>query len=173
MMAQMQKMLEKMPPAQRAQMESMMKGRGLAGAAAAKPKYRRAGSSKVGKWTCDVYEASLDGKKTGEVCTVAASALGFTPADFDVSRQLAAFLRGLLPQGADHVFQAGRLEEQGFNGVPVRSVTSIAGREIVTELTDVKRQTFADTDFQVPAGFTRQAMPLGGRGRGRGPATQP
>jgi hypothetical protein len=49
-MAQMQKALEGMPPAQRAQMEAMMKGRlgGLpgAGGAALKTEYRRGGTSK-------------------------------------------------------------------------------------------------------------------------------
>src|SRR5688572_8290757 len=137
-MAQMQKALEGMPPAQRAQMEAMMKGRlgGIpgAGGAAAKTEYRRAGTSKVSKWTCDVYEAFQNNQKTGEVCTVSASALGFNANDFEVSRQLAAFMRGLIPQGADQVFQAGRMQEQGYEGVPVRRVITIAGNQVTTEL---------------------------------------
>jgi hypothetical protein len=170
MMAQMQKALEGMPPAQRAQMEAMMKGRmgGMPGATAATTEYRRNGSSKVSKWTCDVYESFQNNAKTGEVCTVSPSALGFTPADFEVSRQLAAFMRGLIPQGADQVFQVGRTQEQGFEGVPVRRVTTIAGRQLVTELTSVARQTFPDSVFEVPAGFTKTANPFAGRGRGRG-----
>jgi len=171
-MAQMQKALEGMPPAQRAQMEAMMKGRlgGLpvGGGAAAKTEYRRAGTSKVSKWTCDVYEAFQNNAKTGEVCTVSASALGFTATDFEVSGQLATFMRGLIPQGADQVFQTGRVQEQGYEGVPVRRVTTIAGREVVTELTSVARQTFPDSVFAIPDGFTKtQGGPLG-RGRGRG-----
>ena len=171
-MAQMQKALEGMPPAQRAQMEAMMKGRlgGLpvGGGAAAKTEYRRAGTSKVSKWTCDVYEGYQNNAKTGEVCTVSASALGFTATDFEVSGQLATFMRGLIPQGADQVFQTGRVQEQGYEGVPVRRVTTIAGREVVTELTSVARQTFPDSVFAIPDGFTKtQGGPLG-RGRGRG-----
>jgi len=171
-MAQMQKMLESMPPAQRAQMEAMMKGRGLpgTGAAAAKPEYRRNGTSKVARWTCEVYDEYENGQKTGEVCTVAPATLGFTPGDFEVSRQLAAFMRGLIPQGADQLFQVGRLEDQGFNGVPVRRVMTIAGRQLITELTDVTRQTFSDTVFAVPDGFTKTDSPLGALGRGRGAA---
>jgi len=172
-MAQMQKALEGMPPAQRAQMEAMMKGRlgGLpgAGGAAAKTEYRRGGTSKVSKWTCDVYEGFQNNAKTGEVCTVSASALGFTATDFEVSRQLATFMRGLIPQGADQVFQAGRAQEQGYEGVPVRRVTTIAGREVITELTSVARQNFPESSFAIPDGFTKTAGgPLGGRGRGRG-----
>jgi len=150
----------------------MMKGRlgGLpvGGGAAAKTEYRRAGTSKVSKWTCDVYEGYQNNAKTGEVCTVSASALGFTATDFEVSGQLATFMRGLIPQGADQVFQTGRVQEQGYEGVPVRRVTTIAGREVVTELTSVARQTFPDSVFAIPDGFTKtQGGPLG-RGRGRG-----
>jgi hypothetical protein len=174
-MAEMQKALEGMPPAQRAQMEAMMKGRmgGMPGmpGAAAKTEYRRSGTSKVSKWSCDVYEAFQNNQKTGEVCTVSASALGFTAADFEVSRQLAAFMRGLIPQGADQVFQSGRMQEQGYEGVPVRRVTSIGGREVITELTSVARQTFPDSSFAVPEGFAKTAG-LGALGRGRGRGRQ-
>jgi hypothetical protein len=76
-------------------------------------------------------------------------------------------MRGLIPQGADQVFQTGRVEEQGYDGVPVRRVTTIAGREMVTELTSVARQTFPESAFAIPDGFTKTASPLG-RGRGRG-----
>jgi hypothetical protein len=93
--------------------------------------------------------------------------LGFAPADFEVSRQLAAFMRGLIPQGADQVFQTGRVQDQGYDGVPVRRVTTIAGRQITTELTSVARQTFPDSAFAIPDGFTKTTSPLG-RGRGRG-----
>jgi hypothetical protein len=168
-MAKMQEAMKNIPPAQRAQMEAMMRGRGLPGAAAtpAKTEYRKAGTQKVGKWTCDVYEGYQNNAKTGEVCTVSPQALGFTAADFEVSRQLATFLRGLIPQGADALFQAGKIEEQGYSGVPVRQVMNVAGREIVTELTDVTRQTFPDSLFEVPAGLQKQASPFGLGGPGR------
>ena len=169
-MAQMKQALEGLPPAQRAQMEAMMKGRlgGLPGAGAApKTEYRRGGTSKVSKWTCDVYEGFQNNAKTGEVCTVSPAALGFNANDFEVSRQLAAFMRGLIPQGADQLFQTGRVQEQGYDGVPVRRVTTIAGREIVTELTSVARQTFPESAFAIPDGFTKTAGAFA-RGRGRG-----
>jgi hypothetical protein len=175
-MAQMQKALEGMPPAQRAQMEAMMKGRlgGMPGGRgpAAKTEYRRAGTAKVSKWTCDVYEAFQNNQKTGEVCTVSASTLGFTANDFEVSRQLAAFMRGLAPQGADQILQAGRLQEQGFEGVPVRTTMTVAGVQIVSEMSAVSRQTFADSVFAVPDGFTKRESPLGALGRGRGRGRQ-
>lgn len=167
-MAQMQKQMAGLPPEQRAQMEAMMKGRGMTSApgAAAKTEYKKTGTDKVGKWTCDKYEGYQSGQKTTELCTVDPQALGFTMADFEVSRQLQAFFAKLMPQGADNMFRAGTMEDQGFSGVPVRRV-SLGARPSTSELTDVSRQTFPDTTFAVPAGFQKEASPFGGRG-GRG-----
>ena len=170
-MAQMQEALKSLPPEQRAQMEAMMKGRGLPAGlgAAARPQYKKGGTQKVGKWTCDVYEMSLNNQRTGELCTVSPQALGFTPADFEVSRRLAEFMRSILPQGADAMFQVGGADT-GFSGVPVRSVSTVFGRETITEMTDVTRQEVADALFTVPAGFTKEAFGglggFGGPGRG-------
>src|SRR5688572_20886039 len=80
-MAQMQAQLEKLPPAQRAQMEAMMKGRG---GAAAVPQYTRTGTDTVGRWTCDKYDVMQDGQRIGEVCSVNPTTLGFGAADFQV-----------------------------------------------------------------------------------------
>ena len=92
MMAQMEQQLKSLPPEQRAQAEAMMKGRGMGGAAApAKVQYKKVGTATVGKWTCDQYEGYAGGQKTSEVCTVDPKTLGFSAADFEVARELAAF----------------------------------------------------------------------------------
>ena len=168
MMGQMQSMMANMPPEQRAQMEAMMRGRGMGMAMAPAPKteYRKVGTDKVGKWTCDKYEGTRDGQKVSELCTVAPDALGLSTADIDLMRQLGQFFKQLLPQGIG-MPDVGRPEDQGFSGLPVRSVNSIGGREVTTELTDVSRQTFADSLFAVPAGFQKEDMMMMGRGRGR------
>ena len=62
---------------------------------APKTEYRKTGTDKVGKWTCDKYEGYQDGKKTSEVCTVDPQALGFATTDFEVTKQLAAFFQQL------------------------------------------------------------------------------
>ncbi|MEP7310839.1 MAG: hypothetical protein ABJA98_35530 [Acidobacteriota bacterium] len=170
-MSQMQAQLANLPPAQRAQIEAMMKGRGMPGAAAAaqKNEYRKAGTDKVGKWTCNKYEGFQNNEKTSEVCTVEPAALGLALADFDVSRQLGEFFQKLMPQNGDQVFTIGTIEEHGYSGVPVRRKFTIAGRETTTEVTDVTRQTFADATFVVPDGFKKEDLlgGLAGRGRGR------
>jgi hypothetical protein len=162
-MAGMKEQLAKMPPEQRAKMEAMMARLGGAipgAAAAAKPDFRRAGTDKVGKWTCDKYEGFRNGEKTSEVCTVDPKALGLTMADFEISKQVGEFFQKLLPQGADQIVGVGTLDTQGFSGVPVRRVTLSGGKvQSTSELTDVRRQTFADSTYDVPAGFQKRTMP--------------
>jgi len=165
-MAQIQKQLAGMPPEQRAQIESMMKGRmGGAGGAAAKPQYRKAGTENVGKWTCDKYEAYDGDKRTSEVCTVDPKVLGLSEADFAFSRQFVDFFKRVVPQMANQAFVIGTVEQQGFAGVPVKRSVNILGRQFTTEITDVSRQPFPDSSYAVPAGY--QKKPFAGAGRGR------
>jgi Domain of unknown function (DUF4412) len=167
--AQMNAAMANMTPAQRAQMEAMMGGRGLAmPAAPAKPVFRKIGTDKVGRWTCDKYEGYEGTQKTSEVCTVEPAALGFALADFDVTRQMAAFFSKMMPQSTGQIFSIARIEDQGYGGVPVRRVTFSDGKVATTmEITEVSRQTFPDAIFAVPAGFQKVDM-MGARGRGRG-----
>lgn len=165
-MAQLEAQLKNMPPAQRAQMEAVLKGRGGA-AAATKTVYKRAGTDTVGKWTCDKYEGFDGATKTQEVCTVDPKALGFGATDFEVSKQMAEFFKKLVPQGSAQMFSIGTVESQGYSGVPVRHMMIIAGRQVTTEITEVTRQSFPDSAFQVPAGYEKTEFMGGGRGRGR------
>jgi hypothetical protein len=173
-MAQMQEQLKSMPPEQRARMEALMKGRGPAMTAVAGPptEYKKIGSDKVGKWTCDKYEGMKNGEKVSEVCTVAPAALGFAPADFEVTRQLAEFFKSMMPQAAEGLFSfsigSTPQNPNAFSGLPVRFVSFRNGAvQTVSEVTEASRQNFPDTLFQVPDGYQRRELPGVGRGRGR------
>ena len=126
-MTQMQEQMKNMPPEARARMEAMMKGRGMAPAGSAPITYAKIGTDKVGKWTCDKYEGSRDGEKVSELCTVPPATLGFTPGDFEVTKQMAEFFAKLVPQGGDQMFRIGTATANGFSGVPVRTVTFTNG----------------------------------------------
>ncbi|HZT77251.1 MAG TPA: DUF4412 domain-containing protein [Vicinamibacterales bacterium] len=166
MMAQMQEQMKNMPPEQRARMEAMMRGRGAPGAGAApKTTYKKIGSDTVGKWKCDKYEGYQGDKKVSELCTVEPSVLGFTAADFQVTKELAQFFGSMMPQGADRVFAIGSPEQQGYSGLPVRMIMLSGAQPITSELVDAKRQAFPASTFEVPAGYTKEASPFGGRGR--------
>jgi hypothetical protein len=105
-----------------------------------------------------------------EVCTVAPSALGFTPADFEVTRQLTEFFKSMMPQAAEGLFSIGSAtpNPNSFSGLPVRFVSFRGGTiQTVSEVTEASRQTFPDAVFQVPAGYQKREFPGMGRGRGR------
>jgi hypothetical protein len=157
-MAQMQEQLKNLPADQRARLEARLqsRGRGMAGTAAP-VEYRKAGADKVGEWNCTKYEGYTNNQKTSEICTVAPSALGFSAADFDVTRQFADFFRKLMPQSAESLFTVGSAAAQGFEGIPVRRV-SLAPPARTAELTQATRQNFPDSTYEVPAGFQKQAF---------------
>src|SRR5262249_6609975 len=168
--AQMQSAMASIPPEQRAQIEAMMRGRGGRGmpgmGAAAKPTYKKTGTDKVGKWTCDKYEGYEGEKKTSEVCTVAPSALGLAASDFEVTKQFAKFFSGIMPQMSNSVFSLGSLEDRGFVGLPIRTINYAADGSVTgtSELTDINHQSIPDSTFAPPAGYAKQDM---GFGRGR------
>ena len=133
--------------------------------AAAKTAYRKTGTGTVGKWTCDKYEGYQGEKKVSELCTVDPKVLGFTEADFAVSKEMAAFFKQIVPSGATEMFSMGSTE-LGFSGVPVRTVITSGTQPVTTEITEVSRQSFADSSFQAPAGYQKTDF-MAGRGRGR------
>lgn len=166
MKAQMEERMKNMPPEQRQRMEELMRGRLPGGEATAAPKteYRKVGNERVGKWTCDKYEGYQNNQKKAEVCTVDPKDLGFAASDFEVSRQLAEFFKKLTPQNADRIFSIGKSEDQGFSGVPVKRVLYMGQQPTVSEVTDVRRESFPASTFEVPAGFQKQAFgPAAGR----------
>jgi hypothetical protein len=171
MQSQMQGAMANLSPEQRAQIEGMMRGRagrGMPGmAAAAKPTFKKTGTDKVGKWTCDKYEGYEGDKKTSEVCTVAPSALGVSESDFAVTQQFSKFFSALVPQRSMQVFSLATIEDRGFAGVPVRSITYGADGSVqsTTELSDIAHQNIPDSTFAVPSGYQKQDMGFGGRGR--------
>lgn len=161
-MAQMKSQLDKLPPAQRAQMEALMKGGGT-------PQLTRTGSDKVGKWTCNKHDMTLDGQKIGETCSVDPSVLGFTAADFAVMRQISTFYASMAPQVAGRLPGVSGLDPTGSADFPVRTVMMLPGQTTTTEVVEAVRQTFPDSLFVVPAGFAKQdlAAMLGGLQPGR------
>lgn len=163
MMQTMMAQLENLPPAQREQVRTMMAGRGLS-TSPAPMTYKRTGSDKVGKWACDKYDGYRNDQKVSEICTTSPDALGLTVADFAVTQQLTEFIRTALPQMGDQVSFLGRGDADGYAGFPIRSSMTVAGFATAVEVTEVSRQTFPDTLFEIPAGFTRQGM-MGGRGQ--------
>ena len=164
-----QEQIKKMTPEQRALMEKMLRGRSNV-PAPVKFDYRKAGSDKVGKWACDKYEGYQDKVKRVDICTVAPATLGVAQTDFGITKQMAVFLARIAPGQAPSGFEVGTLESTGFSGVPVRTIGYGTKGEVVysSEIESITRQTFPASSYEVPAGFQKQPLFGGGRGRGRG-----
>ncbi len=161
-MAAMQAQLKNMPPEQQKMMQDLMKGRGLPGAGtpAERTVYKRAGTGKVGQWSCARHDGYRGAEKVAEVCAVDAAALGLTAADFEAATQLAEVIKGMMPGASDQLSFNGTIESQGFPGVAVRRVTLHNGApQLTTELTEVRRGPIPASAFATPAGFTRETMP--------------
>lgn len=160
-MAQMRAQLETLPPAQRAQMEAMMKGVQLA----------RTGPDTVGRWTCDKYDLTINGQRIGEVCMVNPATLGFGATDFDVMRQMGAFYSAMAPLMPNQLPGVSGIEPGGSSDFPVKTVMMMGQDQtaMTTEVIEAGRQTFPDSLFAVPAGFTKQDVTrlMGGFGPGR------
>lgn len=167
-MAMMQEKMKNMSPEQRAMMEEMMKkmGRGLPGSAGAaapaapRTEYRQTGTATVGRFACTTYDGYRGSEKVVEVCAADPAALGLAPADFEVTKDLAEFVRSLVPQMAEELVVNATPEVQGFSGIPVRRTTFRNGSpSSTTELVDVRRENIPASSFLVPDGFTREAFP--------------
>ena len=164
-MAQIQKTLAGLPPEKKAEIEAMMKGRmGGAGLALPKTTYKKSGTDTVGKWTCTKYDGYDGPTKTSEVCTVEPKALGLTEADFAVTKQFIEFFKKIIPAIESQTIAIGTVEAQGFSGVPVKRSTTVLGRQVTSEITEVSRKTFTDASYAAPAGYQKRAF-AGGRGR--------
>lgn len=163
-MVQMQAQLEKLPPAQRAQMETLMKGGVGAGV-----QVTRTGSDTVGRWTCNAHDLTLNGQKIGEMCSVNPATLGFGAADFAVMNQLGAFYSGMAPQLAGLLPGVSAMDQPGSSDFPLRTVMMGPGLTTTTEVVEAVRRTFPDSTFAVPDGFAKQDLTalMGGFGQGR------
>ena len=160
----MKEKIAKLPPEQRAQMEAAMSRMGASpGTAPARPEFKKTGTDKVGKWTCDKYEGFRGGVKVSEVCALDPTVLGMTPADLEVGKQVSAFFKTLIPMAGDQLVAIGATESQGYPGIAVRRIryngTTV---QSTSEMTEVTRQTFDDASYAIPAGFQKQAIGMRG-----------
>jgi hypothetical protein len=160
-MMQLQEQMKNMPPEQRAMMEQMMKGR----AAPMKPKktvYRKTGTGvKVNKWKCDTYEGFREGSRTNEVCTTGWRRLGLEQEQYDVIKGMGDFTSEFT-KGVSSFFRAGSDEwekEQGYPGVPVRTITYSMGKaQHKTEIREVRNERVDESLFDLPPGLRKQQI---------------
>jgi hypothetical protein len=123
----------------------------------AKITYRRAGSGKVGNWTCTTYEGFRGAEKVAEICAAEGAAIALTSADFSVVQQAIDMAKAFAPpEMIERIPTYGSVANQGFAGFPIRRVSFRNGQpELTTELAEIRRGEVPATVFALPAGFTK------------------
>jgi hypothetical protein len=114
--------------------------------------YKRGGSSKVGAWTCVVYEGFQGTEKVAELCAAESPAIALTAADFVIAQQALSSVKGAISKDVlDGIPVYGSADAQGFVGFPVRRSTFVNGKlDATVELIDIRRGAVPETAFAVP-----------------------
>ena len=175
--AMMQEQLKNLSPERRQMVEKMIESKmsGMGGAPQpAKTEYTKvAGGQEINQWTCDKYEGIHEGEKRREVWTTAPGQLGLEMSDFNVMQQMGEFIKGLTQFGREAPFRVGSLaaqKEGDYSGVPVRQIFYQGGRPTSkTEITEVRREDFDASLFELPEGYKKQEMMGMPGGSGRNP----
>jgi hypothetical protein len=149
---QMEAQLKQMPPEKRAMVEKMLKEQGAPPPGGAKPlTFTKAGSAKVGQWSCDRYAASGDGRKV-EVCAAEASTVGLPAADeavFEGFLDLSEKMAGGAAAGG-----LGSAADRGFPGLPLERSETRDGK--VTDrftIQTIAQETMRADELEVPKGL--------------------
>ena len=167
-MGQMEAMMAKMKPEQRAAMEKALKGKlpTASAAPAEKTVYSAKGGSSVNGFSCTKYDGTRGGAKVSEICAAAPSALRFTPTDFQVFDRMRDFTAPMMKMAANSPFGATAgftgFTDPGFSGIPVSHTTFSAGKPTTkTEVKSIKSASFSNSDFSLGSAKKREmpAMP--------------
>jgi hypothetical protein len=146
-------------------MESMMGG---GDKSAPKPiSYEQAGTAKkVGQWTCTPYRVKGDAPNREELCVARMTEVGLKRDDLKALESLSTFMRQMVAAGPAAARPAaldieGLSKEVGYDAVPVQmSQLADDGKvEFQTTVQKVEHKSIAADMFEIPAGYTKQAMP--------------
>jgi hypothetical protein len=166
--AQMQQRMASLPPAQRAQIEAMMAGRGgaLGGPAAKRPPatYTKAGPSKtVANIRCDTYKRTNNGTQDEDICISPLATAGLTAADFKVLDSLSTFIEPLtsatqMPR-TDIMDWAAMNKAIGFQGMPMDTIQYSDGKPSdQMTVQKIQRVAIPANAFDLPSGYTQRTM---------------
>ncbi|HVA39066.1 MAG TPA: DUF4412 domain-containing protein [Candidatus Binataceae bacterium] len=169
---QMEQRLHSMPPEQRARIEAMLAQQGLGDPSKAKPlppvTYEKAGPDKtVGKWSCTPYRVKGAMLENEEFCIAPLKELGLTRDDLKPFIALGDFMKQMPMGGRARSDAAFNFDAQtkaiGFEGLPVQTMNYGDNGKIdyQTTITSVQRESIAAETFEIPAGYTKQEIPMG------------
>ena len=139
--------LKDLPPEQRALAEGMMKQQPQP--AAPKPlAFTRAGSGRVGSWSCDRYTGSAGTFKV-EVCTADPGVLGIAPSDFAVLEGYRSLSQAIASEAARGGALA-RGPDQGYEGFPLQRKESQGASASQFVVQEIRKEDFPASDVTLP-----------------------
>ena len=155
---QLAQRMKSMTPQQRAEVEKMMPG----GAAGHAPKFefrKAGGTATFGKWPCERVEELADGRPQAQLCVAKLADLGLSNDDLAALRRFEDFMRKASPEaGSSAAIDPQALQRVvGYEAFPVHSEIPAAHVQTTTE--SVEKKPIAANLFEVPAGYSEQAMP--------------
>jgi len=173
MMAQMEAMMKNMPPAQRAQMEQMMKGKMGAvvpAAPAAKTVYAAKGAGNANGFSCTNYDGMRGAEKVSALCAAQPGAIKISASDFQVMEKMREFMAGMMSALQNSplagMMSGGGVTQEGINGFPVQTTTFENGQAVRREdLKAVADVTLTDADFSTGNAKKTEMPGMGGRGK--------
>jgi hypothetical protein len=153
----MTEQMANMPPAQKEMMEKMMAKMMPGGGNTVKTVYKKIGNGgKVNGWSTDKYEGTKEGAKQSEIWTTDAKNLDVGSADYQVLKDMAKFFEKF---AKDMEGLIGDKASNGMDGIPVKTIAYKDGAaSFLTEMKEVKKESFAAGLFEVPAGLKKREM---------------
>jgi uncharacterized protein YbjQ (UPF0145 family) len=165
-MGQMQDMLKNMPESQRAAMEEMMRGRGMAmGADRPTIEIRATGQTGTrGKYAVRQFEVLTDGRKTQELWATNWSNIDGYQEARPVMEDMANYFKALtegMPSASQDASQELMSYMSEIDGFPVATTMFDASGSPTggSELKGTRRETLSASEFEPPAGYRQQALP--------------
>ena len=162
MKQQMEQAMANVPPAQRAMMEQMMKGK--MGGMAAPPQITvrdKGASDTVGQFACKQYEILSNGQVSSEVCAADPSQIKLDASAFETFKALADFyapLRRSMPQIGSGWTAPDAMDQ--IKGFPVRTIVYEGGKPSSEwVLQTVEERAVDAAQFTLPSGLKKQEMP--------------
>jgi hypothetical protein len=176
MRAQAAERMKNLPPEQRKQMEKMMAGMGMGDGKVPKLDFKPMGQKKtVNGFACDMYSVLKDGVPTEEDCVAPWGAKVLQKSDIEGFRKFAEDMaKNLGMSGQNEMFQ----QFEKYPGLPITRHI-LDGSMPDEEIKSIKRGSIPESQFAVPAGYTKKDLPamggpgMGGPGHHGGPAPKP
>lgn len=171
-MSQVDSLLKNLPPAQREQVEGLLKGKTASGAPAIEPVvFASRGSATVSGFRCTKYEGTRSGEKVLELCASNLSDVKMGAQEFQVLEKMREFTTSMM-QAVKSTPLAGMLEstgitQAGIDGYPVQSLNFENGKPVSREqVKGILDATFTDADFSTGTAKKVDLPNLGALGRG-------